>query len=101
MNRVLLQVVVSSLKEEDVKTVQDELKELVPELSFSPAREQASLENCLEFMATGDVTKEQKQLLIDKLDNDWDISEDGDFYSAYAFNTKMFSPLVYYLQMEF
>ncbi|WP_323089183.1 hypothetical protein [Allobaculum sp. JKK-2023] len=98
---VSLHVVVSSLDDTTVQIVQDQLKTFVPDFSFSPMREQPSLQDCIEFYASADVTQEQRQLLIDSLDNDWDKDEDDDTYWAYGFNTKTFNPLVYYMQLDF
>ena len=94
-----MQVVVSTLNEEDCLTVQKQLLEFCPELSFSPVREQPSLVDCLEFYGTASIDQACKDVLIQNLDNDWDVEDD--VYSAYGFNTKMFNPLVYYLLMEF
>ena len=99
--RVLLQVVVQAKEESMAVDVQKELSALVPGFSYSPIREQESLNDCLEFMATGEVDEAGRQLLIKTLDRGWDVDEDEDLYWAYGFNTKMFNPNVYYLQLEF
>jgi hypothetical protein len=99
--KVLIRAVVASLNSEDVKTVQDLLKSFVPDLSFSPEREVEELEACVEFRATGTVTKEQKEEMIAKIDDDWDMDEDETEYWAYGFNTKMITPLLYYIQLDF
>ncbi|MBF0578574.1 hypothetical protein IM774_01985 [Erysipelotrichaceae bacterium RD49] len=98
---VSLHVVVSSLDENTVQVVQDQLKTFIPEFSFSPMREQSSLQDCIEFYASAQISADQRQLLIDSLDNDWDKDEDDDMFWAYGFNTRMFNPLVYYMQLDF
>ncbi len=98
---VTLHVVVSSLDEDTVHVVQDQLKTFVADFSFSPLREQPSLQDCIEFYASAQIDAKQRQLLIDSLDNDWDQDEKEDEFWAYGFNTKMFNPLVYYMQMDF
>ncbi len=94
-------VVVSSMDEADALTVQKELLEIDPNLSFSPCREQDSLNDAIEFRVSGEADAAQKEALIEKLNNDWDKDEDDEFYWAYGFNTKMFDPKVYYLELEF
>lgn len=99
--KLMLRVVVQTKKEEQIAEVQQELRKLVPTLSFSPFREEQSLDGCLEFYSTGTVEKAERKRLVDTLDNDWDYDEEDDIYWAYGFNTKMFDPRVYYLEMEF
>lgn len=101
MYKVLLQVVVNSLNEETAKAVQQELSEMLPQFSYSPLREQPSLVDCLEFMASAEVNEAQREMLIQTLDRGWDVDEEEDLYWAYGFNTKPFDPLIYYLQLEF
>lgn len=101
MYNVILQVVVHTNSPEVVQGVQDRLSAICNTLSYSPVREQPSLNDCLEFMATGVVDEKMRQLLIDTLDNDWDKAEDEDTYWAYGFNTKPFTSEVYYLVLEF
>lgn len=98
---LMMQVVVQTTDEAIGNQVRKELLALAPGLSFSPWREQDSLNGCLECMATGTVTEEERELLLKTLDNDWDQDEKDDLYWAYGFNTKMFDPNVYYLQLEF
>lgn len=98
---VMMQVVVQSAEESAALEVQKELEALGGRWSFSPVREQDSLNDCLEFMATAAVSEEERDLLIRRLNNDWDRDEKDDLYWAYGFNTRMFDPNVYYLQMEF
>ncbi len=97
----MLQVVVHTTSEDEVHKVQDQLSSICPLLSYSPVREQPSLNDCMEFMATGMVDEAMRTHLIETLDNDWDKAEDEDSYWAYGFNTKAFAPLVYYMSMEF
>lgn len=98
MTKATLYVVVEGI-EEDVRRIQDELKELLPDPSFSPCREQASLNNCIEFYATWQAEKGRMKEILDQLDNDWS-GEEGD-YDAYGFNTKMFDKKVYYLRADY
>ncbi|MGM9960080.1 MAG: hypothetical protein ACI32F_02065 [Allobaculum sp.] len=99
--KLMMRVVVQTEKEDQVTEVQQELQKLVPALSFSPTREEASLDGCLEFYATGKVDENERTLLVDTLDNDWDYDDEDDVYWAYGFNTKMFDSRVYYLELEF
>ncbi len=96
-----MKVVISSLNEEDAFAVQHELSELLPSLSYSPCRAEPSLDDCIEFYASGACDNQAKELLTDTLDNDFDHDEEETEYWAYGFNTRMFNPLVYYLSMEF
>ena len=98
---VMLQVVVHTTSEEEVYEVQEKLSSICDGLSYSPIREQPSLNDCMEFMATGVVDEAMRAHLIATLDNDWDKVEDEDSYWAYGFNTKPFASHVYYLLMEF
>lgn len=80
------------------------MKEAVPDLSFSPFREADALEDCAEAIGSAIVDQTQKECVLSKWDNDWDESEERDgttYYWAYAFNTKMFCPELYYLELEF
>lgn len=99
MVNVRLYVVVDSEDEAIVKQVQDDLKARCPQLGFSPAREQESLNHSVEFFGTARISKEAYDELYRTLNNDWDGEEDD--CSAYGYNTKMFNPHVYYLQMEY
>lgn len=95
---VRLHVVVSSEDPAVIESVKEHLLRIFPGFSCSPAREQASLNNCSEFYATASCTPEEARRLYETLNNDFDGEEDD--CSAYGFNTKMFDPDVYYLQME-
>ena len=94
-----MQVVVNTERESDCLQIQKELKAFCPDLSFSPVREQPSLNDCLEFFATAKIDGQCKEKLIKNLNNDWD--EEDDVYTAYGFNTRMFNPNVYWMLMEF
>lgn len=96
-----MQVVIGSMSEEEAHAVQQELLKFCPDLSFSPVREQPSLNNAIEFYATGTCTQEEKEKMLSTLDNDFDCDEENHLYYAYSFNTKMWDPRVYYLQLEF
>ena len=78
-----LYIVVTPALEQTVHQVQARLRQALPDLSFSPAAEQQSLENCLEFHGTADCT-----------------GEDGEYW-AYGFNTRMADPAIYYFRLEF
>ena len=71
---------------------------LCTKFSYSPSREQPSLNGCIEWYATADLSDQEINDLLDVLNNDWD----GDHYDcdAYGFNTKMFDENVYYLQFQ-
>ncbi len=97
----ILQVVVHTNSPEEVLEVQDNLLSICDALSFSPVREQPSLNDCMEFMATGVVDEAMRKHLIATLDNDWDQVEDEDSYWAYGFNTKPFMSHIYYMLLEF
>lgn len=96
--KVRLHIVVTPEDPEICAVVKQELLDKAPMLHFSPEREQPSLDNCLEFYATGEMDADQYETLRQWLNNDWDGTEDD--CSAYGFNTKMFNSHVYYLQME-
>lgn len=85
------------------RLIQSKAEESGAELSFSPMRLSSGNDDSLEVHATGLFDPMQKKLLLDQLDNDWDVDQDGslEIYSAYGFNTKMISPLIYYLRAEF
>lgn len=101
IKHVIMRVVVSSLNEADVLSVQEQLLSFNPDLHFSPMREQPSLDGCIEFQASGHCDKEIKAIMVRDLDNDWDHDEDETEFWAYGFNTRMFNPLVYYMSMDF
>lgn len=82
-----------------MEEIKAKLLALCPDLSFSPSREQPSLNDCLEVYASARIDESQKSMLLETLDSDWD--EDEDLYWAYGFNTRPFDSRVYYLQLEF
>lgn len=101
---LVLKVVVHPGSQPVLQRGLDALKADLPALSFSPAREAQGLEDCLECIGSAVVDEEQKALILSKWDNDWDESEERgglEYYWAYAFNTKMFAPELYYLELEF
>ena len=101
---LIARFVVSTVDEEAAKGVLNHLREDLPELSFSPLREEPSLNNALDCMATAVVDMTQKDLILSKWNNDWDHEEERngtEAYWAYGFNTKMFDPLLYYAELEF
>lgn len=93
-----LYVVIDKENQTIEQAVKDSLKNIQSSFSFSPSRQQASLNGCLEFYATGNASEDEIQKMLDVLNNDWD--GDDSECSAYGFNTKMFHPNVYYLQFE-
>lgn len=93
-----LHVVVESLDEKVIQEVQEDLKKIDPNFSCSPSKEQESLNNCSEFYATLNCSKETLDYLYKTLNNDFDGEPDDCW--AYGFNTKMFNKNVYYLHME-
>ena len=96
---VRLHVVIDKEDEDIEKRVKDKLSLLCTKFSYSPSREQPSLNGCIEWYATADLSDQEINDLLDVLNNDWD----GDHYDcdAYGFNTKMFDENVYYLQFRF
>lgn len=96
--KVRLHVVIDKEDEIVENEVKSELLALCPNLSFSPSREQPILNGCLEWYATADLTDNEIDSLLEKLNNDFD----GERFdcSAYGFNTKMFHHNVYYLQFQ-
>ena len=94
--RIRLHVVIHSEEASIEHRVKEELLTYCSSLSFSPSREQPSLNHCMEWFGTADVTEAEFSKLL-SLNNDWDIYDGG--YSAYGFNTKMFDSSVYYLQI--
>lgn len=100
-SKVHLYAVIETLDEPEAEAVCDQIRKLDPELSFSPLREQPSLNGCLEVHATGTADAAQKQALLETIDDDWDANEEESEFQAYGFNTKMMNPLLYYVQISF
>lgn len=96
-----MRVVISSLDEEDALSTQQEILSIDPDLSFSPCRAEPSLDGCIEFYGTGPCDEKMKETLLSSLNNDWDHDEDDELFWAYGFNTRMFSPIVYYMNLDF
>ncbi|EOS60250.1 hypothetical protein C815_01630 [Firmicutes bacterium M10-2] len=97
MRKATLYVVVKG-NEQNAKEVQQHLKDIIQDPSFSPMREQASLNECIEFYVTWPIENNFKTIQ-EQLNNDW-TGEEGDL-DAYGFNTKMFDPCVYYLRLQY
>ena len=97
--RLHLYVVVTPASEDTVQEVENCLGRQLPGLSFSPAMEQASLENCMEFHATADCSRDEALEFLHWLNNDPD-GKDGEYW-AYGFNTRMADPAIYYFRLEF
>ena len=87
--------------ERDLMQAESQMKEDCPSLSFSPWIEREELDGCLEARGSARISQETKERILAGWNDDWDISEDEDCYSAYGFNTKMFDSHVYYLQLQF
>ena len=96
--RVRLHVVVEG-DEIASQNVKESIHKIEEKFSFSPTREQPSLQRCVEFYASADLQQEEIKALKEQLNNDWEGEEDD--CCAYGFNTKMFHPDVYYLQIEY
>lgn len=97
MKAILYVVVKGSLQ--DVRAIQEILKKRISDISFSPDREQPSLNDCIEFYASFQIEKDQLPALECFLNNDW-TGDSGDLES-YGFNTKMFDSQVYYLRLQY
>lgn len=101
---LVMKAVVHTADEQTALAVQELLSNDVGGLSCSPLRESQSLNDCFEFMATAVVSESVKDAVLAKWDNDWDEDEERngtEIYWAYAFNTKMAYPDLYYLELEF
>ena len=90
-----LYVIVSSNDEKDINGVMQELVSIDDRFSVSCFRDCPHHKNGVDFYATININEEEVQSLLDKLNNDWDGEYDE--CCCYGFNTKMFNPLVYYL----
>ncbi len=90
-----LHVIIDSEEEKDYLEVVETLNKLYSGFSISPYRPYVGKAKSSEFFVTADMSKEEADLLIPQLNNDFD-GEDYDL-EAYGFNTKMFHPLVYYI----
>lgn len=90
-----IHIIIDSENNDDYLTVKEELNKLYPHFSISPARPYHGKAHSSEFFVTANMTQEEADLLILKLNNDFD-GEDYDL-EAYGFNTKMFHSLVYYI----
>ena len=96
--KIRLHVVVDKEDDAVVEVVQNALNEICSKMSYSPSRLQPSLAGCMEFYATSDLSEDEIDDLLSKLNNDWDGENDD--CQAYSFNTTMFHPYVYYLQFQ-
>lgn len=96
--KMRLHVVVEGTEQvaEDLKV---KLTQLQENLSYSPTREQPSLNNCCEFFCTADLTLDEIIALKSQLNNDWEGVEDD--CDAYGFNTQMYDPCMYYVQIQY
>lgn len=101
---LIVKAVFHTMDEKTAAQALEKLRKDVPSLSCTPFREEPSLEDCLEVLGTATVDEQTKEKVLSTWDNDWDSNEDRDGseqYWAYAFNTKMFDPILYYLELEF
>lgn len=96
--KIRLHVVVDKEDDAVVEVVQNALNDICAKMSYSPSRLQPSLAGCMEFYATSDLSEDEIDDLLSKLNNDWDGASDD--CQAYSFNTTMFHPNVYYLQFQ-
>lgn len=90
-----LYVVVDSVDPSIVESVKEALRKL-GDFHFSPDRIQASLDNCLEFYAT--IESDHWESLLSQLNKYWTIEDEQ--WMDYGFNTPMFHPHVYYLEIK-
>lgn len=90
-----LYVIVSSTDKNDEEAVKNHFLEICPDFSISASRECPHVKNAIDFYITMDINEDDVPYLLDKLNNDWD--GENDQCSCYGFNTKMFNPLIYYL----
>ena len=97
MRTYTLYVVVDTLEEKQVNKVQSALSQL-GNFHFSPIREQASLISCSEFYATMQCEKRTWEALIPQLNAYW--TKDDETWLDYGYNTRMFHPHVYYLEIK-
>lgn len=98
---MVVRLVVNTDRDAVVEAVEAKMKADCPSLSFSPAIPVEELDQCLEARGTATVTSAVKAAILSRWNDDWDVSEDEDCYSAYGYNTKMFDPQVYYLELMF
>lgn len=90
-----LYIIVSSEDVNDEMKIKEELLQICPTFSMSASRSCPHVKNAIDFYITADLKEEDVLPLLNQLNNDWDGEIDQ--CCAYGFNTKMFNPLVYYL----
>lgn len=90
-----LYIIISSTNESDEIQIKNKLLNICPAFSMSVSRECPHVKNAIDFYVTADLKEEDVKPILDQLNNDWD--GDYDQCTCYGFNTKMFDPLVYYL----
>lgn len=74
--KIRLHVVVDKEDAAVVDVVQNALNEICSKMSYSPSRLQPSLAGCMEFYATSDLSEDEIDDLLSKLNNDWDGEND-------------------------
>ena len=94
-----LYVIINSKNESDCEMIKEELLKIRSDFSFSPSRESPGQKGTSDFFATCDINEEEVPVLLDKLNNDWDGEMDDCI--CYGFNTKMFHPMVYFLEFTY
>lgn len=94
-----LYVIINSKNESDCEMIKEELLKIRSDFSFSPSRECPGQKGASDFFATCDINEEEVSVLLDKLNNDWDGEMDDCI--CYGFNTKMFHPMVYFLEFTY
>lgn len=94
-----LYVIIASTSEEDCETIKQKLTSIHSGFSYSPSRNYPAMKGHSDFFATCDLSEDEVQPLLDKLNNDWDGEKDDCI--CYGFNTKMFDPLVYFLEFTY
>ncbi len=92
-----LYIVVNSMDDSIIQDVQQALQALIPNVGYSPYRNQESLNDCVEFYASFEADQDDFEALIPKLNEFWNMDTP---WEDYGFNTKMFHPNVYYLQVN-
>lgn len=97
MHTYTLYCVVDSLERQRIEDVQSALSKL-GHFHFSPVRKQDSLIDCSEFYATIQCDEKTWESLIPQLNTYWSINDET--WMDYGYNTPMFHPHVYYLEIK-
>ncbi|MDY3036235.1 MAG: hypothetical protein SOS22_08470 [Absicoccus sp.] len=97
MHTYTLYVVVDSLESQRIEDVQSALSKL-GDFHFSPVRNQDSLIDCSEFYATIQCAEPTWNTLIPQFNAYWSAHDET--WMDYGYNTPMFHPDVYYLEIK-